>query len=309
MTRRGLCLVFLVLAACGGPAAPIPEVDLDLRVIAEAEEVVLGKAFPLTVVRVWSKGLEPVEFDEAVLAPLEVRLESTSRREDDRRIEETRRYLAWAFTPGTLRISGPTLRARPHGEGPEREVAAGRLTVRVRGELDPEAPGEPELPGGLMSEPLPWTVFAAGGAAVLAALGLLVLKTRRRSPETVPAAPAYDAPPTPAPHERALARIAGLRGMSPESREEILALHVEVAALLREYLAERYAVPTVRMTTEECLLVPPIAPRSRLEAALRPCDLVKFGRHLPSAAEREETLAAAEGFVRASAVEEEGATP
>ena len=57
MSPRRLLLLLVVAAlppACGG-GAPIPDEDLPLRVTAGAEEVALGKAFPLTVVRVWSR--------------------------------------------------------------------------------------------------------------------------------------------------------------------------------------------------------------------------------------------------------------
>ena len=46
------------------------------------DEIEVGRSFPLTVVRVWTRELEPDPWNDAALAPLTVRLEEASRRED-----------------------------------------------------------------------------------------------------------------------------------------------------------------------------------------------------------------------------------
>ena len=94
MIRAAPVLALLILgAACQEVQAPIPETDLLVRVEVGAREVELGKAFPVTVTRVWEKDLEPSEWDDASLSPLVVRLEERTLREDDVRVEETLRTL------------------------------------------------------------------------------------------------------------------------------------------------------------------------------------------------------------------------
>ncbi len=263
-----LYVVFLALVGCGGDA-PIPDVPLKIK--AGAPEVELGKAFPLTVVRTWSRGQEPAAWSDEALAPLEVRLLEVAHREDDRRVEETRRYLGYAFTLTDVSVPG--------------------LELTVKRALDPEAPGPAELPGEPLPEPTsPWS-WALGGAALLAAF-VLLLRRRRSPPATAAPAPAPE-PPPPGPHARALERLARLRAQHPQGRDETQAYYVEASGLIRDYVAERFTLPADVMTTEQ--LVEHQAPLSRV---LPPCDLVKFARHAPTATEREQLLDAAESYVR-----------
>ena len=267
--RRFLLPVLALVAACGA-GTPIP--DVPLQITAGASEVELGKAFPLTVVRTWRRGQTPADWNDEALAPLEVRLLQTARREDERRVEETRRYVGYAFSLADVRVPG--------------------LELRVKPALDPATPGPAELPGEPLPEPYPWPTWAAVGAALLAAF-VLLLSRRQRTPAAVAApAPASERPP-PGPHELALERLARLRRQQPRGHEEIQAYYVEASGLLRDYVGERFAVQADVMTTEE--LVEREAPLARV---LPDCDLVKFARHAPTASEREQLLDRAERFVR-----------
>lgn len=267
--RRFLLLTLALAAACGD-ATPIAA--RPLRITAGAPAVELGKAFPLTVVRTWSKGQAPAAWDDAALAPLEVRLLERSRREDSRRVEETLRYEGYAFSLADIRAPG--------------------LELRVQRALDPETPGPAELPGEPLPEPAPRWPFRAALGAVLIAAFVLLLRRRRRPPAVAAPAPVVE-PPAPGPHVLALERLARLRGRQPQGREELTAYHVEASGIVRDYVGERFAVHADVMTTEE--LIERSAPLARV---LPPCDLVKFARHLATAAERERLLDAAEAYVR-----------
>ncbi|MHC4137539.1 MAG: hypothetical protein ACYTDU_12650 [Planctomycetota bacterium] len=265
--RRSL-LLFLALAAACGEETPIPDVPRDIT--AGAPEVELGKAFPLTVVRTWSRGQVPAAWNDEALAPLEVRLVETSRREDERRVEETRRYQGYAFSLTDVRVPG--------------------LELRVKRALDPAAPGPAELPGEPLPEPSSrWPTWAAVGVALLAAFVLLL---RRRQAPAPPPAPAPETSP-PAPHLRALQRLDRLRRQQPLGHDEISAYYVEASGLVRDYVAERFEVSAAVMTTEE--LIELKAPLARV---LPDCDLVKFARHAPTASERGQLLDRAETFLR-----------
>jgi hypothetical protein len=266
--RRSLLLLLALAAACG-EEAPIPAAPLTIT--AAAPEVELGKAFPLTVVRTWSKGHTPAPWDDAALAPLEVRLLETSRREDGRRVEETRRYRGYAFSLTDVRLPG--------------------LELRVKRALDPKSPGPAELPGEPLPEPTSrWPLWAVG-AALLGAFVLLL--RRRRAPPTLAAPAPAPEPPPPGPHVLALERIDRLRGQEPHGRDEISAFYIEASGLLRDYVGERFNVRADVMTTEELIEI-----QASLARVLPDCDLVKFARHEPTASERERLLDRAEAFVR-----------
>jgi hypothetical protein len=267
--RRSLLLALALAAACGDET---PISDVPLRLSPGTAEVELGKGFPLTVVRTWRRGQTPAAWDDEALAPLEVRLLETTRREDERRVEETRRYLGYAFSLTDVRVPG--------------------LELSVKRALDPAAPGPAELPGEPLPEPSPrWPAWAAVGAALLAAFVLLL--RRRRTPPAV-AAPASSAePPPPGPQVRALERLARLRRQQPQGHDEVQAYYVETSKVVRDYVAERFAVPADVMTTEQLIEIQ--APLARV---LPDCDLVKFARHAPTASERERLLDAAENYVR-----------
>jgi len=295
-----LILAFLLAGACSDGTA-IPAGDILLTVTPGVGEVELGKAFPLTVVRVWSRDLVPGAWNDRQLAPLTIRLVETTRREDAARIEETRRYLCYAFSIEDITIPAPLFKARPRDGGPERTARGSEIVLRVKGLLDQESPGEAELPGGPMSEPFPWLQWTGAGAAALAALALLLRSLRRRARQpTVMAAPET---PAAAPHVRALQRLNRLREQRPESAEAVDAYYVEASALMREYIGERYAVRAWERTTEELLAAARTSRavrtphRTLLGEYLEDCDLVKFGRLVPAAPEQDKLLDDAARFI------------
>jgi hypothetical protein len=165
--------------------------------------------------------------------------------------------------------------------------------------FDPASPGPVELPGEPMNEPFPWRPVAASAAAALVAAALVARRTRRAAspPSAVLAAPApVSAEP---PHVAALRRIERLRAQTPRTPDD----HVETAAIVRDYVRERFGVRAGERTTEELLGAPELPPAARpaLAAVLRSCDLVKFARDEPCAAARAALFDAAEAFVRGTA--------
>jgi hypothetical protein len=306
--RRGAALALalgLATGACDRPP-PIPEVDLLLRVGVDSADVESGKAFGLTVVRVWSRDWTPSEWNDRALSPLVVRLESSSRREEGGRVEETRRYRGYAFAREDVRVPAPSFRARRSDGGEERLVAAAPLRLRVRPALPPAAPAAPELPGEPIPEPgatWPWAV--ALGAVLLAALGLLVARARRRA--GVPAVPPPEAPVVapPSPAEVALerlSRVAARASPGPDERRDDVA---EVAAVVRAYVAERFAVRAHEKTSPEvrAAIDPAVGagPRVALATVLDAADWAKFAAAAPAPKDRLAVLADAASFVRETA--------
>ena len=211
--NRGFCpgsVLVVLLAACRDTA---PFADAPLTIRADVEDVSLGQAFPLTVVRTWTKGLPPGDWRDDVFA---TRLLATSRREEGNRVEETTEYAAYAFS---LEDVG---------------------NVKVKRALDPESPGAPELPD--LPGMSPWWLLSVAVIALL-----LVRLRRKRAPPAPP--PAVEPPPAP-PHTRALLRLQELRGRSEDFyrdatrilRDYVGELHaVDATVMTTQQLIARHA--------------------------------------------------------------------
>ena len=284
--KRFLLVAVVALASCGGDP-PLPGPDLSIRVVAPAAEVEFGRAFPLEVVRTWPRDLDPGPWSDAALAPLVVRAEETEMRDDGRRIVETRRFEARAFSLDAVRVPPPRFEANPRDGGAPRAAAGAPLVIRVRPSVDRASPGAPELPGDLRSGRGPGAAWIAAFAIAAAAAAALLLRAARRP--AVPA-PAPAAPPAPAgtPTERALARLDALRARAVDDPAGARAFHEEAAAALREWTEEVRGVATRCRTTEE-IAADAAAPRA-LGEVLGQCDLAKFAGAAPGAAARTSLL-------------------
>lgn len=230
-----------VLVACSD-TTPIPSVELGLDVRLDRNRVSTAEPFEVTVVRTWSRELEPAEFDPSALAPLFTVPVETSRRESSTHVQETRVLRAWAFTRSSPSLDGLEFRARPRAGGKEVLARAGALELVVVPRVDADSPGPPESPDRPYAAPAgppawPW-------ALALLAFGLGFARWRARDPLVEQAA----APDRPDPWERARARLAELSG-SRDPRD----LAERLAALLRELLASEIEGPIEALTTPELL--------------------------------------------------------
>ncbi len=301
MRRRCALVLLLVLAGCG-EAVRIPAVDLQLSVIAERDTVELAEGFPVTVVRIWSKRLEPEPWSDALLAPLTLVMESMERVEDAERVMETRRARAYAFTRRDLMVPAPAFKARM-GEGGEVRIArADALRLRVTPLLDPDDPGSPELPGGPLAERTSNLPLWIGLGLLVAAVAFGLVRTRRRD-DVLEMPPVRDAQPASA-GAVALAELAALRSDPGETAQARCSVVEGVASVLRAYLSAEFGVRTRERTTPEILaratrrkaLAGPGV--EQLAALLEQCDLTKFAAHLPDADECIALCDAAERLVQ-----------
>ncbi len=143
-----------------------------------------------------------------------------------------------------------------------------------------------------------WGWIAAGLAAVLAMAALLWRLFWRKKP--IPAAP-----PKPA-WDVALARLHELRLRNLPIQGQTERYYVDLSAILRYYVEDRFGLRAPEQTTPEFL---DIAAQSGLLTAehqeflalfLRHSDRVKFARHEPSVIAMEQQLAEVEQFVQAT---------
>ena len=292
--RRCAAMWLIGLGAC----TPAPGLEaLSIEVSSSVTSVELGLPFRVEVVRTFPRSFEPAPFEPSSLAPLEAQLVSEARRTLRGRVAETFELEARAFALETVTVPGLELRARPTDGGAERSVRGDPLRWTVRSALAGAALREAELPGGLLPEhaaivkpfPIGVLVGALGLAALLtlAAVGF-ARRTARRTHDA--GKPAHSQ--TNDPRERAVRR---LRELVHDD-----AFHIEVAVLVREFLAEAFDVPAPQRSTEEVLGDARIAATSRatLQPLLEACDAVKFAAHRADRQERAQLARDVEAWLR-----------
>lgn len=211
------------------------------------------------------------------------------------RIRTTYSWSIDPVRPGDFVLAPPVIA----WEGGEARLAP--LALRVRDLTDAERAVAEEFAGLIAPEALPpapggvpwWAALAAAAAAALA--GWLLYRRLSR----VPVAPA----PLPA-WEVAARRLRELaqRRLPEQGRHE--AYYVDLSAILRYYLEDRFALHAPEQTTQEFLETASqggaLGPEHQafLAGFLRHSDRVKFARHVPAAPEMAEHFAGVEAFVR-----------
>lgn len=306
----GVCLL-LVLAACGGDAAPwaaAPATGLDLRLSLQPTEVDLMQ--PVTAT-----------FDLFVGAGLTVAFAPASAIDAEQWRVEVREEPARPLFGGQWRRTVLQLRPR-RGPGPltlpsfvakvqDGELAASTAeqTVVVRSALGLAVGGTPDLAvelgqqvetrGDLFGAPRAWWPWLAGAGGLLS---LLALAWWLRRPRASHYAREVAVPP----HVRALRELQRLRDAVRSTPAQVDAFYVATSQVLRDYVEERFAVRAPERTTEEFLreLEGSVEllreHRSELRQFLLQCDMVKFARHLPGEAEHLATWQQAVAFVEAT---------
>jgi hypothetical protein len=286
--RSRAALLALLLAACGGP--PIPEADLLLEVSVDRDAVAPGEPFRVEVTRIWRRDLVPDTWQDRALAPLRLRLEDLSTREDEVRVEERRRFSAWWPRRDPIDLPPVAFSATPATGGAAHTVRSAALRVAVETALDPANPGPAEIVPVPPPPARPWPWIVAGATVLLAAAALVL--RRRAAPAPGPAP--VPSVPDPSPDSVALAELAALRAAARPAGETV----VLVAETLRRWIAARWSFPAARRTTEEFLSATLAAPRDAAARRLRAADLVKFAGEASDARAAAEALSDAERIVQ-----------
>jgi len=190
----------------------------------------------------------------------------------------------------------PGQRPAPEGEDAY-ELSTEPIAFAVESVLPADAESEllpplgelPPLPTRL-ERARPWIGAALlGVAAAIAAIALLARSGRRRSRRSA--------------YEIALARLRQLQRLPRVTPQEIDLFFVELSAVVRRYLEDRYEIRAPESTTEEFLERASHAPalarehRELLLSFLRRADLVKFARSVPGDLEIAESVRSAERFL------------
>ena len=224
-------------------------------------------------------------------------------RTENGRTVTSRWYTLTIFETGDHLIPAPKVQYRTPGEdlhdaeGNEILVGVTSLLAREKDAADIRDIKPPE------EVPFDWRPIAVGAAAVLIvallAAGLFYFLNRPRRRRALPPQP---------PHEVALAALNRLRARHLIEDGKFEEYYVQLSAIVRRYLEDRFHLRAPEMTTEEFLsavagdgrLIPPH--RRLLADFLAQADLVKFARHLPSLDDSEGAYNAARRFVEETRV-------
>lgn len=220
------------------------------------------------------------------------------RRTEHGRIIAARWYTLAIFTTGDHLVPAPKVQYRTPGEalreaeGNEVLVGVTSLLTRENNPTDIRDIKPPE------EVPFDWRPYGLGAAAVLAVgllgAGLFYVLNRPRRQRLLPPAP---------PHEVALTALSKLRTRHLIEEGKAEEYYVQLSAIVRRYLEDRFRLRAPEMTTEEFLTTVAgdgrlASPHRRLLADfLSQADLVKFARHLPTPQDSEGAYTAARRFV------------
>jgi hypothetical protein len=297
----------LVLTALPAAAAVAPdggaEVDPDAPTVAarvDKAEVHVGDPIQLGVVAV-GKSAVPVNLPGTLeLGPLTLldRKEAEQNLGDGRIRREFTLTVA-GYEPGEVAV--PPIEVTYLGpRGDVRTVRTAAVPIKIASLIanEPE-PALKDSPGG----PAPVTVMEQnllpayiGGGVAAAALGALVaalIVRRMRARRGARPGP----PPRPA-HEIALERLDRLGAYGFLENADNRPFYFAVSEVIRDYLGARYGFDSLELTTDE--LAAELRRRAgrelvlgEVEGWLSGCDLVKFAKFSPSAAEARGALEAA----------------
>lgn len=176
-------------------------------------------------------------------------------------------------------------------------VAAAAIGKELRppaGKLDPTVGGTP------------WTtiLLAISAAAILLSSSLLLLRRYRSRSRIAAKKSAY---------EEAVTKLRSLEVRGAPEAETADAWFVELSAIVRTYLEQRFDIRAPELTTEEFLQSTSRSNllsndhRTQLMQFLERCDRVKFAGYRPDSNESIDTLAAARAFVEETRLREEPA--
>jgi hypothetical protein len=146
--------------------------------------------------------------------------------------------------------------------------------------------------------------YLGAGLAVLGALGFGLYRLLNRRTEL------RQAPPRPA-HEIALQALARLHAARLLEQQQHTEYYVQLSAIVRAYLEQRFNLRAPEMTTEEFLQIAqrdrqlPAEHRGSLTQFLNEADLVKFARYVPALNDAERAYNAARQFVESTALRTE----
>ena len=159
--------------------------------------------------------------------------------------------------------------------------------------------GDTEMKGikGPWSVPPNWLLYILGAFLVIVALGAIIFVYLRKRAK--PMDLQSEVLPQRQPYEIAYEQLNRIEGMNWVAQGEMKVYHTEISHVIRQYIAARYHIPALEMTTQELLnrSQPENIPKELVQQFFTHCDLVKFARYSPTKPEAHERMEEARQIV------------
>lgn len=304
-----LCVLLLLLAA---PAAAAQEQEPSITISVDGGPFTVGDPIRVRVEVQYPQGasVTPPALDAAVrpFEVVEAPQESRGAAADGREAL-TYQFTVTAFQTGPLTLPPLPFTYQQPGAAP-RTIATPPTAVVIESVLPPDQPSELRdlKPQAELPAP-PSQALARGAAAALAAvvlaLGFLVLRRalRRPKPAAWPAVPQ-------SPEDAAAAELDRIGALNLIERREFQTFYRLVADCIRRYLTDRYGFPAVALTTTELradMEAHGLTPwQARLvDSLLTECDDVVYAGYVPAPGRAAGDLAVAYEIVEMTRPREE----
>lgn len=197
-------------------------------------------------------------------------------------------YPLRAFAIGTHTLSPITIKyAEADGDNGSIQTPAYRFEVQ-----SVKPPGATELKEikGPWSVSPNWFLYILAALLVIVIVGVLVFLYLRK--QVKPVALQSEVVPQRQPHAIAYEQLNRIEGMNWVAQGEMKVYHTEISQVIRQYVAARYHIPALELTTQELLdrLGSEDVPSELVQRLITNCDLVKFARYSPAKPEAHERL-------------------
>ena len=241
--------------------------------------------------------IDPIDLSEQehleVNKPQVKRIESESSLTEKVHYEVT--YPIRAFTTG--KHSLPPITIKYTGtNGDSGSVQAPAYLFEVQ---SVKSPSDTEMKGikGPWSVPPNWLLYILVVIVVIVAIGAIIFLYLRRRAKPTDLQP--EAVPPRQPHEIAYEQLNRIAGMNWVAQGEMKIYHTEISHVIRQYIAARYHIPALELTTQELLdrLQSEDIPKELVQQFFTNCDLVKFARYNPTKPEAHERVEEARRIV------------
>ncbi len=197
-------------------------------------------------------------------------------------------YPLRAFAIGTHPLSPITIKyAEADGDNGSIQTPAYRF--EVQSVKPPSATEVKEIKGPWSVSPN-WFLYILAVLLVMVIVGVLVFLYLRK--QAKPVEFQSEVVPQRQPHAIAYEQLNRIEGMNWVAQGEMKIYHTEISQVIRQYIAARYHIPALELTTQELLdrLGSEDVPSELVQRLITNCDLVKFARYSPAKPEAHERL-------------------
>lgn len=279
-------MTYLLLAAWMLAA---PTTAPEISSLLEPETISVGDVAVLKVTVKHAAADEMTLPKELDLAGLELLDKAQTSKSDGPMVSEELAFKITGYEAGTVTLAGVAIKVG------DTEFTSPVHTLKITSVLDEEAP---EISGQAQAASLPvrrgdgepvsiyediyWPLIVIALLLALAAVVFVVRRWKRRQREEKP----VKAPSIP-PHQAALQLLKMLRQKAYLERGQFREYYFESNEIIRGYLAQRYAINALDLTTDELMqrlssIAAQGLDRQQLRTVLEHADLVKFAKFQPS---------------------------